>query len=135
MRLLLCFALLPFLFPSSALAEVDPWEEVVDALRLGDEIVILPLPSELSTEFREQPPPSKPQLHFSGAQVENISVAQVMLAVPLISVGNAGAASPFFAIKGQSDGTREGNALAIEAGMSLSIREWLQVQFSIERII
>jgi hypothetical protein len=131
------FSLFLFLFlsPAPALAEeVNPWEEISQALYAGEEVVLLPLPSEIG-ERQEQPPPPQPELHFSGAQVEGTSTAQAMLALPPIYVGGQSAISPYFALKVQSDGTREGQSLSVEGGISLSIGDRGQLQVSIEEVV
>jgi hypothetical protein len=137
MRVLSYFpCLFLFLFLPSALAEEeDPWKEVSRSLDSGEEVVLLPLQSEIPLDLQEQPPTPQLELHFSGAQVENTSVAQAMLAIPAIPVGEQGIVSPFFSLKGQSDGTREGQTFSVEGGVSLSIGERSQIQLSVETMV
>lgn len=116
---------------SPAFAE-EGWEEVRLSLYAGKEVVLLPLPLEIS-DPQEQPPP-QPELHFSGAQGDGVSLAQATLAFPPISVGEQGVISPVLALKGQSDGTRQGLTLAVEGGLQLSHRQ-LSLQLSVERTI
>lgn len=128
------FSLFLFLFLSTtpALAEeVSSWEEISQALYAGEEVVLLPLQSEIPLDLQEQPPPPQPKLHFSGANgEEGESVAQSTLAFPPISVGEKSAISPFFALKVQSD-----ESLSVEGGISLLVGELVQVQLSIEELI
>jgi hypothetical protein len=134
-RIIFSLVSFPLISTSFAMAEeVDPWESVSRSLDAGEEVVILPLPSEI--ELEEQPPPQQPELHFSGASSEGGgNIAQATLAFPSISVGEQGVVSPFFALKGQSDGTDQGQIMAIEGGVSLSIGERAHLQLSIERMV
>jgi hypothetical protein len=131
----LSILLFSLILSTPALAEDgSTWKEVSKILDTGEEVVILPLQSEIPLDLQEQPPP-QPELHFSGAQVEHTSTAQAMLALPTISVGEQGIISPFFALNGQSDGTRQGLTLSVEGGISLLVGELVQLQFSIEEMI
>jgi len=120
--------------PLPALAE-EGWEEVKDTLYEGKEVVLLPLQSEISSEFLEEQPPPQPELHFNGAQADGGSVAQATLAFPPISVGEQGIIFPFLALKGQDDGTHQGQSLAIESGVVLSLGDKIQAKFAVERTI
>jgi hypothetical protein len=124
--------LLP-LVPLPALAE-EGWEEVKDTLYEGKEVVLLPLQSEISSEFLEEQPPPQPELHFSGDQEGGVNLAQATLAFPPISVGEQGFISPFLALKGQDDGTHQGQSLAVEGGLQLSLGQ-LSLHLSLERTI
>lgn len=132
----LSILILSLMLSTPALAEErNPWGEVSQALEVGKEVVLLPLPSEIYLNLQEQPPPPQPELHFSGDRVEETSTAQAMIALPTISVGEQGIISPFFALNGQSDGTRQGLTLSVEGGISLLVGELVQLQFSIEEMI
>jgi len=124
--------LLPFVsFP--ALAE-EGWEQVRLSLESGEEVVLLPLPSEISSEFLEEQPPPLPELHFSGSQADGTSLAQAMLVLPSLSFGGNGDVTPFLAFKGQDDGTRD-LTLSGEGGVILSLGGRIQAKFSWERTI
>jgi hypothetical protein len=120
--------------PLPALAE-EGWEEVKDTLYEGKEVVLLPLQSEISSEFLEEQPPPQPELHFNGAQADGGSVAQATLAFPPISVGEQGIIFPFLALKGQDDGTRQGQSVVIEGGVIMSLGDIMQLKISGERTI
>lgn len=129
----LFFSLFP---PSSALAEeVSSWEEVSQALNAGQAVVLLPLQSEIPLDLQDQPPPSQPELHFSGAQLEGgtSSVARATLAFPPISVGGKVDISPFVFLNGEQSG--EGETLSIGGGLVISIGDGVQVQLSIEEMV
>lgn len=133
----LFFSLFP---PSSALAEeVNPWEEVVEKENIklsGEWVSIPPIPWRVPYDLLALPTPHpQPELHFSGAQVEGTSTAQATLALPPIYVGGQSAISPYFALKVQSDGTREGQSLSVEGGLAISIEDRGQLQFSIEEMV
>lgn len=137
MRIIFAFVLFPLIFTSFAKAEeVNPWDDVYRVLDAGEEVVILPLQSEIHLDLQEQPPPPQPELQFGGANGEGgTSVAQAMLTLPPVSVGGQSAISPYFALKVQSDGTREGQSLSVEGGISLSIGERSQIQLSVETMV
>lgn len=136
MRIIFAFVLFPLIFTSFAKSEeVNPWDDVYRVLDAGEEVVLLPLQSEIYLNLQEQPPPPQLELHISGANGEGgESVAQAMIALPAIPVGEKSSISPFFAFKGQSDGTREGQTLSVEGGLAISIEDRGQLQFSIERV-
>ncbi len=124
--------LLPFVsFP--ALAE-EGWEVVKDTLYAGEEVVLLPLPSETPSEFLEEQPPPQPELHFSGDQEGGVNLAQAMLVLPSLQLGGWAAVTPVLALKGQDDGTRD-LTLSGEGGMILSLGGRIQAKVAWERTI
>lgn len=135
--LVFLFSLLLSTTPALA-EEGSAWDEVSQALYAGKAVVLLPLQSEIHLDLQEQPPPPQPpqpELHFGGANGEGgTSAAQAMLALPTISVGEQGIISPFFALNGQSDGTRQGLTLSVEVGLAIS-GDRGQLQFSIEEMV
>ena len=136
----LCLFLFSLILSTPALAEeVSSWEEVVEKENIklsGEWVSIPPIPWRVPYDLLALPTPHpQPELHFSGDNGEGgTSVAQAMLAFPPISVGGQSVISPFFAFKGQSDGTREGQTLSVEGGLAIS-GDRGQLQFSIEEVI
>jgi hypothetical protein len=114
----------------------EGWEEVKDTLYEGKEVVLLPLQSERYYESLGDQPPPQPELHFSGAQGDGISLAQAMLLLPPLSDGERSVeAKPFFALRGQDDGTRQGKSLTGEGGVILSLGGRIQAKVAWERTI
>ena len=125
-----------FLATLPALAE-DGWAGVQSSLEGGEEVVILPLPSEIPAEFVEEQPLVQPNLYFNGIQGDGGSVAQAMWVLPSLSAGENGVVevTPFLALNGQDDGTRQGQTLAGGGGVVLSLGERIQGKFGWERTI
>jgi hypothetical protein len=123
----------------SQTALADEWKVVQYSLEAGEEVVLLPLPSEMPSEFlEEQLPRVQPELHFSGVRSEEGgSLAQAMLVLPPLSVGEVGEnggveVTPFFALKGQNNG--QTLVLAIEGGLQLSLGQ-LNIQLSVDKAV
>ena len=117
-----------------AMAE-EGWEVVRLSLERGKAVVLLPLQSEIYSELTEEQPPPQPELHFSGAEGGGVNVAQATLAFPPISVREQVILSPFLAFNGQDDGTIQGQTLAGEGGLVLSLGGRIQAKFAWERTI
>jgi hypothetical protein len=121
-----------YLNDAKAIADdVGDWDDAKYWLEQGIEVVILPLPAEVSIETLAQLIPSFPQVGLNASVNEyGQSTGSAIIALPL-----GENVIPFFSLNGSDDGTKQGQSVSLHAGtiLPLPILDG-QFQLTVERL-